>query len=113
MLSDTVEAGGRGNRGGGTGRAWVFSRNRLRKPSALRPSKDPWALAFLALELGATLRSLPWRPGRDLPPGLPRPLRDGPGGNQVGWIVSWRPCPGPRSAVPEVFQLGAERSGGR
>lgn len=78
MLGDTVEAGGRGIRGVGMGGSWVFSRNRLRRPSALRPSKDSWALAFLALELGATLGSLPWPPGRDLPPGLPGPLRDGP-----------------------------------
>lgn len=93
MLDDTVEAGGRGIRGVGTGGwSWVFSRNRLRKPSALRLSKDPWALAFLALELGATLGSLPWPPGR----ASPAHLEMAPGGNQVGCPVSRRPCPGPQ-----------------
>ena len=46
MLSDTVEgtwwvAGGR-----------VFAGVRQRRPSALGPSKDAWALAFLALVWG-------------------------------------------------------------
>lgn len=79
---------GVGDSGGWDGVSWVFSRNRLRKPSALRPSKDPWALTFLALELGATLGSLPWPPGRDLPPGLPGPLRDGPRRRKPGGL----PC---------------------
>lgn len=110
MLSDTVEgtwwvAGGR-----------VFAGVRQRRPSALGPSKDAWALAFLALVWGcldspSTLETLQGGPSFLA---SPTPSGDAPRREPRGLDCELEPPPwASAAAVPEVFQLGAERSGGR
>lgn len=90
MLSDTVEAtwrvaGGR-----------VFSGFRQRRPSALGPSKDASALAFLALVWGclespSTLETLQGGPSFLA---SPTPPGDPPEGNRVVWTVAGAPALG-------------------
>ena len=92
MLSDTVEAtwrvaGGR-----------VFAGVSQRRPSALGPSKDALALAFLALVWGcldspSTLETLQGGPSFLA---SPTPSGDAPRREPRVWTASWSPRPGPR-----------------